>query len=189
VDDEYELQMQRALAVLGRFEVTRIRYERSDLVEMYRVGGMSSLDSHDSRSKLRAIASANDVDGILVFSRRESRDFLAGTNQLLGGAGFYTNGATGRDRVSVLHLIGTVALVDGKTGNRVATHVLARSQQGRPATVTRSAPMLIVPPELTRLKLSELGDARLADIRRWLVALPIDSWRPTIRALFEDGAD
>jgi alpha-beta hydrolase superfamily lysophospholipase len=85
--------------------------------------------------------------------------------------------------------MGAVALIDGSTGSAIASKVLARDQQGRPATLVRSAPMLIVAAELTRTKLADLGDARLADLRRWLIAVPDDSWAPTLRALLQDDPD
>ncbi|MGZ5142601.1 MAG: hypothetical protein ACXWCY_31480 [Burkholderiales bacterium] len=193
VDAEYELQMQSALAKLGRFEVVRVPYERKDFLGLY--DRSESLDGGPVRrpkwggvrENLQAIASSNSLDAIVVVVRRESEDFLTGTNQLFLGAGFYSRAITGSTRVSVLHLLGLVVLIEGRTGVPIASTFLARSPEGRTDTVARAAPMLIVPSDLSRARLAELGDARAADIRRWLIDLPRDAWEPTFRGLFADA--
>jgi hypothetical protein len=119
--------------------------------------------------------------------RRESEDFVTGTNQIIRGAGFYSRAMVGSTHVSVLHLLGVVVLIDGRTGVPIASTFLARSHEGRADTVARASPMLIVPSDLSRARLAELGDARAADIRRWLIDLPRDAWEPTLRALFADA--
>jgi hypothetical protein len=194
VDAEYERQMQSALAKLGRFEALRIPYERKDLLGLYdrsQSSGAASVRASKwgaVRDNLQVIASNNSLDAIVVVVRRESEDFLGGTNQFFRGAGFYSRAMAGSTRVSVLHLLGLLVLIDGRTGTPIGSTPLSRSQEGRPGTIARAAPMLIVPPELSRTRLSELGDARASDLRRWLIDLPRDAWGPTFRALFADSS-
>lgn len=187
--------MQSALAKLGRFDVVRISYERNDLLGLY--DRSESRDAASARTpkwgavreNLQAIASSNSLDAIVVVIRRESEDLLRGTNRFFRGTGFYSRAMAGSTRVSVLHLLGLVVLIDGRMGTPIGGTPLARSQEGRPGTIARAAPMLIVPPELSRARLSELGDARAADLRRWLIDLPMEAWEPTFRALFVDALD
>lgn len=195
VDDEYEAQMHAALSKMGRFDVVRVPYERAALYGLYDSSGRGDAPAFRTpkwsaiEEKLKTIADSHRIDAIVILVRRESEDVLAGTNQYFRGAGFYTRGTGGSARVSVLHLVALVALIDGQTGAPVATHVLARGEGGWPGPVARAAPMLNVGPELTRTKLNELGEARTALIRSQLVELPREAWEPTFRALFSVGSD
>ena len=195
VDDEYEAQMHAALSKLGRFDVVRVPYERGALYGLYdssRPGdapAFRALKWSAIGEKLKTIAGNQGVDALVILVRRESEDFLGGTNQYFRGVGFYSRGTSGSARISVLHLLALVALIDGQSGAPVATHVLARGEGSWPGSVTRAAPMLNVSPELTRTKLNELGEARTALVRSQLVELPREAWEPTFRALLSAGVN
>jgi hypothetical protein len=190
VDDEYEFQIENALTKLRPFEVVRIGHERMYLVSIYDLGGSS--ESAASRvpnwkavqEKLKAIASKSSLDAIVLVTSRESQDFLTGTDQYLRGAGFYARTVGSSTRVSVMHVLATVALINGRTGMPINTRPLARTQEGWSSTVDRAAPMAVVSPEFSRAKLYGLGDAHAGDVRRLLIELPQDAWEPTLRALF-----
>lgn len=166
IDEEYEAQLGAALSGLERFEPVRVSYERKGFYRLYE---QRKPDWSAVEGEAKAFASTHSVDAILVVVRRESQDFLAGTNQYFQGAGFYSRGLGSTTPVSVMHLVASVALIDGKTG--------------KPLAVKDLVPLQKVPPELARTKLAELGPERVAALRAELAALPRDAWEPTLRAM------
>ena len=166
IDDEYEAQLGAALAGVARFEPVRVPYERKGFYRLYE---QRRPDWSAVEEEAKSVASRHAVDAILVVVRRESPDFLAGTNQHFQGAGFYSRGMGTTTAVSVMHLVASVALIDGRTG--------------KPLVVRDLAPLQKVPPEMARARLAELGPERVAELRAALAALPRDAWEPTLRAM------
>jgi hypothetical protein len=89
--------------------------------------------------------------------------------------------------VSVLHLLATVALIDGQTGKPLVAKELFRANDGYPTSLSKATPMAKAAPDLPRTKLNELGEEKITTIRTQLIELPKDAWEPTLRALL--GAD
>ena len=166
IDDEYEAQIGAALAGLARFEPVRGPYERKGFYRLYE---QRRPDWSAVEDEAKAFASKHSVDAILLVVRRESQDFLAGTNQHFEGAGFYSRGMGGTTAVSVLHLVASVALIDGRTG--------------KPLAVRDLVPLEKVPAQVARTRLAELGPERVAELRAALAALPRGTWEPTLRAM------
>lgn len=193
VDDEYETQIQNVLTKLGRFDISRISYERKDFYSVYDINGPWDAPAFRTpkwaavEEKLKEFATRNSVDAIVVILKRESGDFLAGTNQYFRGAGFYVRGMGDKTSVSMLHLLSSAVLVDGQTGKPLATKILVRMQEGWPGTVARAAPMMNIAPEISRAKLAELNHDAMMDVRAKLVDLPKDAWDPTLKALLTTG--
>jgi hypothetical protein len=111
-----------------------------------------------------------------------SIDFLGGTNQIIRGAGLYTRGFDDSTRLSVLHLISWVALVDCQTAKPVSVKNLALSQDGR--QTLRASPITPVPIEISRTPLDHLTEAQVVAIKSTLAELPANAWKPTIHAIF-----
>jgi hypothetical protein len=177
IDDEYEAQIGAALAGVAPFEPVRIANERKGFYRLYE---QRKPDWAVVEGEAKAFASRHSVDAILMVVGRESQDFLAGTNQHFQGAGFYARGMGSTTAVSVMHLVATVALIDGRTGKPVVVKDLTRNESWSAAKAT---PLQNVAPELARSKLAELGPERVAELRAALAALPRDAWEPTLRAM------
>jgi hypothetical protein len=187
VDDEYEAQMLGALAKLSRFDTVRPAYERKDFYRVYDLNGPYDAPAFRTpkwsavEEPLKAFAGKNSLDAILVVVRRESHDFLAGTNQYFRGAGFYARGMGDTTAVSVLHLLATVALIDGQTGKPLVVKELVRATDT--SSLAKATPMTKAAPELPRTKLNALDREKLDTIRAQLIDLPKDAWEPTLRAM------
>jgi hypothetical protein len=189
VDDEYESQMHRAVQGLARFEAVRIPYQRKDFYRVYELNGPYDAPAFRTpkwsavEEPLKLFASKHSLDAIIVVVRRESQDFLAGTNQYFRGAGFYARGMGEITAVSVLHLLASVAIIDGQTGKPLVVKDLYRANDGYPTSIAQATPMTKAPPELPRMKLDQLSAERIAAIRTQLIELPKDAWEPTLRAM------
>jgi hypothetical protein len=166
IDDEYEAQLGAALAGVAQLEPVRMPYERKGFYRLYE---QRRPDWSAIEDEAKSVAARHAVDALLVVVRRESPDFLAGTNQHLQGAGFYARGTGSATPVSVMHLVASVALIDGRTG--------------KPLAVRDLVPLEKVPPQVARARLAELGPERVAELRAALAALPRDAWEPTLRAM------
>src|SRR5688572_29892458 len=131
LDDDYEAQIESALARLNRFEAVRAPYDRKEFQavyvrKQYHAPGVQNAEWQGVEERLRTFAKANALDAVLVVVTRGSQDFLAGSNQYLrGGPGFYVRGAgIGGQNVSVLHFIADAVLVDGQTGKPIASRLV-----------------------------------------------------------------
>jgi len=58
---------------------------------------------------------------------------------------------------------------------------------GKPIATRLLNPTVKVPPELSRAKLNDLGEEKIAQVRTMLIDLPKDKWEPTFRSLFTTG--
>lgn len=175
IDDEYELQMQNALTKLGLFEVVRIPYERKEFYPVYNINGPWDAPAFrkewiNIEEELKAFAHKHSLDAVVVVIWRESDDFLAGSNQRIRGTGFYARGAGGLTAVSVIHLLSSVAVIDGQTGK-------PRAVVGLTFTKNISA-------DLARVELTHLDGSKTAELRAMLIDLPKDSWESKFRKIF-----
>ena len=176
VDDEYEGQMQYALAALGLFETVRVPYERKELYPVYDLNGPWDAPAFRTpkwsavEERLKTFADRNSLDAIVMVISVLTEDFLGSSNQHLRGAGLYARGVGNMTAVSVLHLFSTINVIDSKTGKPIATRVLS--------------PTLNVASELSRSKFDDLGAQKIEGLRTMLVDLPKSKWGPTFRAVF-----
>jgi hypothetical protein len=192
VDDEYESQMQAALTSLGPYQVVRLGSQRKELFGVYELSGadklaLRALNLPAVEDRLKAIAGKEGLDAIVMVVKRDADDFLAGSNQRLRGAGLYARGAGERTTISVMHLLASVILIDGRTGQPLANRMLSRTQEGMAGTINRASPIDKVGTELTRAKFTEAPEARRNEVRKQLAELPRSAWAPTFRALFAGG--
>jgi hypothetical protein len=124
----------------------------------------------------RALASANNVDALVVLVPRTSGDYFNLTNQILRGFGIYTRSLGERTQTAVLHLISRVVVVSGKTG-KVIGHVPVSSVQptipGGPHQ--RGQPSTWMPDLLARTPLIEMTEAQKGKVRELALTLPLKS--------------
>jgi hypothetical protein len=196
LDDDYEAQMQSALAGLSRFQAVRIPYDRKSFQTVYvrkqfHAAGVQTAEWPAVEERLKTLAKANALDAIVVLIARGSGDFLANTNQYLrGGPGFYVRSPIAfNSGVSVLYLIVDAVLIDGHTGKPIASRSLGAPREGMWRNMVTRPPLLDVPTELSRTNIGELGEARLGEIRVKLIELPKAAWDPTLRGLLVGNAN
>jgi hypothetical protein len=180
VDDEYELQMQNALSKLGLFETVRVPYERKEFYPVYNINGPWDApafrkDWVNIEGQLKEFARKHSLDAVVVVIWRETDDFLASSNQRIRGAGFYARGVGDVTAVSVVHLLSSVAVIDGQTGKPSAVVGL---------TFTKK-----ISPDLTRVEFTRLDDIKMAEVRAMLIDLPKDSWESKFRTIFVSDAN
>ncbi len=175
VDDEYEIQMQTALAKLGLFEAVVVPYNRAEFYPVYTVNGPWDAPNFrkewvNVEEQLKNFAQKHSLDAIVMIIWKDYDDFLAQTNQRLRGAGLYARGFGNATSVSVIHLITSLAVIDGQTGKPIATVIPIFTKK--------------VPPGLARAPLKSLDQTEL---RTLLVDLPKNNWEQRFREIFVGG--
>jgi hypothetical protein len=190
VDDEFEKQIVETVAALGGVKAVRVPTVRKDFLDVHLPSGPYEAPAFRAprwsaiAEAIKAYSKANSVDAVIVIVRRITDDFLARTNQSFRGAGFYARGIGDRTGVSVLHLIATAGLLDGKTGEPLAVAIVSQSSNENEYARYTAQPIDHVAPELTRQPLPSVDSLEGQAIRKRLVELPALSWSPTIRKLF-----
>ena len=190
IDSKYEQQVLKELSSLGGFEVVLGTYSRSEFLHINDLNGPWDAPAFRGPNwgaierPVKDYCATNKINAILVAFAGSGPDFLGGTNQMIGGAGIYTRGFGDYTRVSVLHLISGVALVDCQTAKPVAVRGLASLQDGWPGQILRASPLTPMPLEVSRTPLDRLSEPQVASIKTTLAELPASAWAPTIRAIF-----
>lgn len=188
VDDAYEARLRDILSTFGRFEVVRIPYDRKDLAAMDYIGGGMSSPAWPKpawpvlQEKLKNLARTHSVDGLVVVLKRWTPDGL-GTNQRFGGTGAYARGYGSSTRISLLHVISWVVLLDGATGEPLVARILSNNPDSNASYFQHSAPLEPLRPEISRAKLSEWTPTVTNEVRDKLLKLPDQAWEPTLRSL------
>ena len=172
VDDEYERQMQNALSRLGLFEAVIVPYDRKEFYSVYKINGPWDAPAFrkewvNVEEQVKSFAQAHSLDAVVMVIWHYYDDLFAHTNQRLRGAGLYARGMGDITSVSVIHLLSSLAVIDGKTGKPLATIGLVFSKD--------------VPPDLARSALTSLEEDEL---RTMLVDLPKDGWEARFRKIF-----
>lgn len=130
----------------------------------------------------RAYCSANSLDALLVVAKQTTGDFLAGTNQHLSGAGIYVRGPG--DRISVMHLLSRIGLIDCVTGKPLAIRTLTQTQDLPPRAGRPAPPLLALPGAISRMPIPQWTKEMQEKIRSDLIALPRSAWTDTIKSMF-----
>lgn len=179
VDDEYELQMQSALSKLGLFETVRVPYERKEFYTVYDINGPWDAPAFrkewvNIEDRLKEFARKHSLDAVVVVIWRETDDFVASSNQRVRGAGLYARGAGDVTTVAVVHLLSSLAVIDGQTGKPSAVVGLTFKKE--------------ISPDLARAEFARLDEAKKAEVRAMLIDLPKDSWEAKFRTIFVNDA-
>lgn len=126
----------------------------------------------------KKLCEQSSLDGVVVVAKRKTNDIFGGTNQSVSGIGLYT-----RMRVSLLHVMSVVSLMDCKTGKPLATRDLSTSS--KPTSGNRPSPALTVslPDTVTRKPVGQWDADTEARIRGNLTDLPAPAWESTLRSL------
>lgn len=136
-------------------------------------------------STTKKYCESNMLDAVLVVAKNKVGDFLGGTNQSIGGLGFYVRG-TGT-KASVMHLVAKVALLDCITGKPIAERPLAVDHDGLPGAILRAAPISNADNDTARTPLSKWNDELEKKIRADMIVLPNEAWQETIKSIFLGG--
>jgi hypothetical protein len=190
VDARYEQQVAQVLTTFGGFEVVPGTTARAALLRVNDLNGPWDAPAFRgpnwgaAANAIKDYCTANRLNAFVLAFAVDAPDYLGNTNQYLRGAGTYARGIGDSTRLSVLHLITGVALVDCATAKPAAVRGLANSQEGFPGQTLRASPLRPIPPELSRTPLDQLTDAQKTTLKDALVTLPEVAWLPTLRALF-----
>jgi hypothetical protein len=186
VDDEFEQQIVEAMNGLGPIKAVRLPDVRQQLLGINDPNGPWHAPAFTNpkwsavEGKLRELAAKHKVDGFVFVTPRMSTDFLAGTNQLFTGSGFYARGFGGSTSVSVMHVIAWVSIADAN-GKPVGMLTLAGKHEGWGSHM--SVPLTGVAADLARAPLSSYDEGRSKRVRALLVETPGKSWAATINTL------
>jgi len=186
VDDEFEQQIVEAMNALGPIKAVRLPDVRQQLLGINDPNGPWDAPAFANpkwsavEGKLRELAVKHKVDGFVFVTPRMSTDFLAGTNQLFAGSGFYARGFGSRTSVSVMHVVAWVSIADAN-GKPVGMVTLAGRHEGWGGHMT--VPLTTVAADLSRAPLSSYDEGRNKSVRALLVDVPGKSWAATINAL------
>ena len=186
VDDEFEQQIVEAMNGLGPIKAVRLPDVRQQLLGINDPNGPWQAPAFTNpkwsavEGKLRELAVKHKVDGFVVVTPRMSADFLAGTNQLFSGSGFYARGFGSSTSVSVMHVIAWVSIADAN-GKPLGMLTLAEQHEGWGSH--RTVPLTTVAADLSRSPLSSYDEERNKRVRALLVEAPGKSWAATIKAL------
>lgn len=108
--------------------------------------------------------SANSLDALLVVSRDGA--ILTRMIESFGGAGFYVKG-----KISQMHFVADLALLDCKTGEPIAQRYI-------------DAPRLDLSEEISSLSLTKWSEQQSQQIKSDLISLPRLSWGYALRSMF-----
>lgn len=188
IDEQYEEQLAAELERLPGLTVVKAPYSQAafshvnDLNGPWDAPGFWGPNWGAIESVTRNYCAANRLDAILVVAKAKTNDFLGGSNQVFGGAGIYVRGPG--SKISVMHLISKIALLDCTTAKPLAIRTVATNQQDLPGAIVRSAPMLNLPEAISRTPISQWSHEQKQRIRTDLSALPIRAWEITLRSMF-----
>jgi hypothetical protein len=186
VDDEFEQQIVESMNGLGAIKAVRLPDVRQQLLGINDPNGPWHAPAFTNpkwsavEGKLRELAVKHKVDGFVFVTPRMSMDFLAGTNQLFSGSGFYARGFGGSTSVSVMHVIAWVSIADA-SGKPVGMLTLAGQHEGWGSH--RTVPLTSVAADLSRAPLASYDEGRSKNVRALLIETPGKSWAATINAL------
>lgn len=175
VDDEYEKQVADTVREIGKVPVIAEK-DRKEFLGAHLPNGPYEAPAFNSprwsavTEVAKNYARQNNLDAVVIVVRQITGDFLAGTNQSIRGVGFYARGFGDATRVSALHLLGVVALIDGKTGQPLAS--------------TSIRVVDFVPPDISRRQLSQIESTEALETRARLIKLPQGYWERAVRDLF-----
>lgn len=186
VDDEFEQQIVEAMNGLGPIKAVRLPDVRQQLLGINDPNGPWHAPAFTNpkwsavEGKLRELAVKHKVDGFVFVTRRMSTDFLAGTNQLFSGSGFYARGFGSSTSVSVMHVIAWVSIADAN-GKPVGMLTLAGKHEGWGNHMT--VPITIVAADLARAPLASYDEGRNKNVRALLIDVPGKTLAATINTL------
>jgi hypothetical protein len=189
IDDEYEDQIREAITRAGLFQVIPDRLDRTQFAAAYDLTGPWDAVGFRVPNPNKVAREFQDagirlkVDGFVVVLRSEIQDIFAGTNQWLRGVGIYSRGFGDTTKVSMLHVVASVYIVDAKTGLTIAKKFLTHQHSGWAGQNERTMPRAFIAPEISRTDFEKLSKEQLELIRAKLIELPKDAWEPTIRAM------
>ncbi len=193
IDEQYEEQLAAEVGKLPGLTAVKAPYSQADFSHVNDLNGPWDAPAFWGpnwgaiETATRNYCSAHALDAILVVAKTKSGDFLGGSNQFFGGAGIYVRGPG--SRVSVMHLISKIALLDCATAKPLAIRTVAMNQSDLPGAIVRSAPLLSVPEEISRSPISQWSGEQKQRIQSDLAALPIRAWAITLRSMLPSGAN
>lgn len=187
VDSEYESQITKEIEKGFGLTVIQAPYSASDFSRVNDLNGPWDAPAfwgpnwEAIEGAAKNYCTANSLDAIIIVAKAKSNDFLAGSNQYIGGLGIYSRGPG--NIVSALHLISKVALIDCSTSKPIAVRALAQNQNDLPGAIVRSAPVMTLPVEISRQPISKWTTEQQLQIHNDVVNLPRHTWETTLKSI------
>ena len=188
VDSAYEQQIASAIERTPGMVAIRAPYSAPDFAHVNDLNGPWSAPAFWGPNwdaigtAARAYCSAHSLDALLVVAKQTSGELLGGTKQNLSGTGIYVRGPG--ERVSVMHLLARVGLIDCVTGKALVIRTLARTQETSPGAVRQAMPIMTLPGEISRTPIPQWSKEMQEEIRTDLIALPGNAWAETLKSMF-----
>ncbi len=188
VDEKYEEQIATEIERIRGISPIKASYQVTDFLPVNKMPAIyitsmytgANWDAIESATK--AYCANHALDAILLVAQTSVPDFFTESNQFLGGAGFYVRGHI--SRISVMHLMSKLALLDCITGKPLAVRTLSRNQHPGYRNVMLSTPYMEVPDKISRMPISAWTPELQEKIRADLILLPAQSWGETIQSIF-----
>lgn len=187
IDTKYEEQLAIELEKLPELTVVRAPYSQAEFSPVNSLNGPWDAPGFWGpnwgaiETATRNYCLANALDAILIVAKAKTNDFLGGTNQSFGGTGVYVRGPGGK--VSIMHLISKIALLDCTTAKPLAIRTVSTNQNDLPGFIVHYSPMQNLPEEISRVPIAQWSNEQRQRVRADLTALPIRAWATTLRSM------
>ena len=189
IDEQYEKQFGLELQRRFRLNVVRAPYFPSafaplnEILEAWQTPGNPSANWSAVEQATRKYCTANLLDALLIVGRNRTTDFLGHTNQVYGGAGIYTRG-TPFLKISMMHLISKLVLIDCATAQPLAVRVLEISKENSNNGKQGPAPLLQLDFDEARVPISDWSTRRKQKAREDLASLPNKAIVDSLKSIF-----
>ena len=190
VDATYEQRLAEALSALG-YDVVRQAYSAVDFLRIRELNGPYDAPAFRgpnwkaTETAIRRYCAGGGVDLIAMAYSIQSSDVIGNSNQWLDGAGVYTSGIGSNTRLSYLHLLADVALIDCASARPLASRRLSPVRGRTFVDSVRNPVTKELDPAISRKPLAELSAVELETLRRGLGEMAADAWAPTVGGLLD----
>lgn len=173
VDSDYEEQLSDALRALRKVPIVGT-IDKAPYVSarLDRAAGLIGVEPDWAAltETVQRQASEHRLDAVLVLTTRVEPNFARAQALTLRGAGFYARGVGDTTRFSTMHLFATVGLLDGRSGQLLASVPIQATDY--------------VEPEIARRRLPTPDSVEGRAIRDQLIRVPGSHWGFELRKLF-----
>jgi len=179
VDAQYEEQMAAALKPYTRLQVVPAPGAAASFVAALAASGGRELTAAGGATL--DLCRAQGLDAVILLVPGVRGDFFTNSNQAMRGAGVFAR--PGGSRVSHIHLIATLALLDCRTGAPLAQRDL-RNSFADGVNYKDSVTVQAIDTRHSRMAVANWDDAQRKYMKDLLITLPQRAWAPTLASMF-----
>lgn len=188
IDEQYEEQIRKELRRGYGFTVVEASYPVSEFARVNDLNGPWDAPAFwgpnwsSIESSTKSYCKNNSLDAVLVLAKSKTGDFLARTNQSFGGVGIYSRGPM--QKVSVMHLVSKIALIECTTAKPLAIRLLAKRQDGLPGQIIQSVPLIFRDFNESRIPMHQWSPEYKNRIQSEVSTLPGEAIEVTLKSIF-----